>query len=335
MIDNLDIYFAIKQNSYPTVITELNSVGSNFDVQSVGEINMCLNAGVNPSKLSYGNTIKSIDNIKFAYQNNIQYYSSDDITDLIKLSDYSPGQNVYIRLDVGETTAVWPLSGKFGIPEDEVIKLLKAVKKLKLNVNIAGISFHVGSQCEDAQMWIKTLSTVLDIFKKAHKLGFDLNIINLGGGFPASYTSEIDIVQMFKTISKFITDNFGSDVKVFAEPGRFLVANAGVLVSRVIQVSERKHEKWVYVDAGIYHGLMEASQGINLPIEFLPNSPTTSRVQLAGPTCDSYDIIYKNISCPSGVKNGDFIQFKNAGQYTLSYGTKFNGIQEPSVFIIR
>lgn len=337
LMPNLKIFYAVKANSHPAVLSLLNTLGSNFDVQSKNEIDLCLSMGIDGSRLSFGNTIKTEKNIQYAKVVGVNYFVQDDISEIEKISKYAPNSNVYLRLDIGQTTALWPLSGKFGIPANEMIILLKKiVEKQITNINIVGVSFHVGSQCEDYSMWIKALKMVKEVFDAAEFLGFNLNTINLGGGLPTEYNMKINVPHMLKEISEFILATFNPQTQIFMEPGRFMVGDAGILVSKVILKSKRNNENWIYIDAGIYQGLMEQSQSINYTLKYdeYVESPRSTRVMLAGPTCDSYDIIYKNIEVPSGIKPGDKIYFLNAGQYTTGYNTGFNGLDGPKTIII-
>ena len=333
---NLEVYYAIKANPHPAVLSTLNMLGSNFDVQSKNEIDSCQTLGIPGSRLSFGNTIKTTNDIAYARAAGVNYFAQDDDAEINKILKVAPNQKIYIRLDIGQTTAVWPLSGKFGIPPEEIVALLSHFKDKPAKDHIVGISFHVGSQCQDYSMWIKQLRMTKEVFIRAEEYGYKLNLIDLGGGLPTEYDVPVNTDKILKEIQKYISENFSHSTRIFMEPGRFLVGNAGMLVTSVILRSKRNREHWVYIDAGIYHGLMEQSQGINYNLKFDDYVDTSSCTQmnLAGPTCDSYDIIYKNICLPPGIKIGDKIYFKNAGQYTTGYNTGFNGIQGPKTLII-
>ena len=330
-IPNVRIFYAMKANSHERIIDRLNKLGSSFDTASKGEIDQLLKVGIEPSKLSFGNTIKKESDIKFAYDAGINFFAVDSKMELEKIARNAPHSNVYFRLAMGETDSDWPLSLKFGTSTDDIKKLVVYANYLDLNP--IGVSFHVGSQCYDKYSWKEALMKVADIFWFARLQGIKMNTINLGGGMPIKYVRDIPTVEEIgEAINVSVEEyfNFMERPTLFIEPGRSMVGNAGILISRVILRSTKSMKDWVYLDAGVYHGLMETIEGLRykIVVDGKEDHPTQS-FTLAGPTCDSIDVIYNDVELPKDITLGDVVYFVNAGAYTTGYSTNFNGIEGP------
>ncbi len=330
-IPGVRIFYAVKANSHTRVLKKLHDLGSSFDVASRGEIEKLLNIGVPASKLSFGNTIKKEEDIKFASDRGVSFFAADAEMELEKIARNAPNSKVYFRIAMGGSDSDWPLSRKFGTNVDHVKDLVVYAKELCLNP--IGVSFHVGSQCYDKYSWKEALMKVADIFWFARLQGIRMNTINLGGGMPVNYVRDIPTVEEIgEVINESIEEyfNFMDRPTLFVEPGRSMVGDAGILVSRVILRSTKDMKDWVYLDAGVFHGLMETIEDLRytLVVDGKENTPCRS-FTLAGPTCDSVDIIYDEVSLPEDITLGDIVYFLNAGAYTVDYNTQFNGIEGP------
>ncbi len=328
------IYYAIKANPHEKIVTLLNKLGSYFDIASIYELDHILKLGVSPEKISYGNTIKKIRDIKYAYEKGVRLFVCDNETDLINLSKYAPGANVFFRLLTNGDGADWPLSRKFGAHPDLIYKLIK--KASKMDINPIGLSFHVGSQQRDIGQWDNAIAQSFSLFRSLKKNDIKLSLLNIGGGLPASYlqpTPEITIYanQIYNFLVDYFTESQIPDIII--EPGRGLVGDAGVIVSKVI-FTEKKAEynqyKWVYLDIGVFGGLIETlGESIKYPI-YIPNKnwTKTQEVILAGPTCDSMDILYEDFkyNFPEEIEPEDLVLFFATGAYTTTYSSVwFNG----------
>ena len=335
-IPGVRIFYAVKANSHLRVLKKLHELGSSFDVASRTEIEKLLSIGVPASNLSFGNTIKREEDIKFAKSVGVDLFAADAEMELEKIARNAPNAKVYLRIGMGGTDSDWPLSKKFGTNIDHVKDLVVYAKRLDLNP--VGVSFHVGSQCYDKYSWKEALMKVADIFWFARLQGIRMNIINLGGGMPIKYIRDIPTVEEIgEVINESIEEffNFMDRPVLFIEPGRSMVGDAGVLVSRVILRSTKDMRDWVYLDAGVFHGLMETIEDLRYEIVVDGKENVVCKsFTLAGPTCDSVDVIYDEVDLPENITLGDIVYFLNAGAYTVDYNTKFNGIEGPYMCFI-
>jgi ornithine decarboxylase len=254
------VHYALKANPGKPVIELLRDLGSNFDIASIYELDKVLVAGVHPDRISYGNTIKKAAHIKYAYDKGIRLFATDSKADLQSIAENAPGSKIFVRILVeGGETAEWPLSRKFGCHPDMAIDLLVQAKLLGLIPY--GISFHVGSQQKDIAVWDAALSKVKYMFDWMRlEEGVILKMINMGGGFPANYISEVNPIQVYaEEILRYLSDDHGDEVpEIILEPGRSLVGESGVLVSEVVLISRKSRtdlKRWIYVDVGLFQGL--------------------------------------------------------------------------------
>ena len=336
------VYYAVKANPDEAIIRCLDDLGAQFDIASVFELKKLLELGIDASRMSYGNTIKKSADIAYAYQQGIRMFASDCESDIKKLAKFAPGSRVYIRvLTEGSETADWPLSRKFGCQADMAIELILLARELGLEPY--GISFHVGSQQRDIGSWDAAIAKVRFIFDRLAKSDIRLQMINMGGGMPANYGNRHHDIQAYgNAIRRFLDEDFGDrELKVLIEPGRSLVAEAGVLVSEVIQVSRKSQEsldRWVYLDVGLFGGMIEAvGEAIQYPMACDRESSDWDDVIIAGPTCDSMDILYEDhrYSLPVDLQEGDKLYWLSTGAYTTSYSSiEFNGFPPLKSYVI-
>lgn len=330
------VFYALKANPGAPVVNLLRELGSNFDIASIFELNRVLECGVEPDRISYGNTIKKAAHIKYAYDKGVRLFATDSKADLQNIAEQAPGSKIFVRILVeGGETAEWPLSRKFGCHPDMAIDLLVQAKNLGLVPY--GISFHVGSQQKDIAVWDAALSKVKYMFDwMKFEEDVSLKMINMGGGFPANYISEVNPIQIYaEEILRYLHDDHGDDLpEIILEPGRSLVGESGVLVSEVVLISRKSRtdlNRWVYLDVGLFQGLIETlGEAIKYPI-YTPKMDEKIQegtVVLAGPTCDSADIMYENshYQLPLNLAVGDRLYWLTTGAYTNSYSSvEFNG----------
>jgi ornithine decarboxylase len=333
------IHYPVKANPAAEVIALLHQLGSNFDIASIYEMDKILSLGVPPEKILYGNTIKKASDIEYAYGKGIRLYTTDCISDIEKISTYAPGSGVFIRILVqGGETADWPLTRKFGCHPMGAVSLLE--KALKLGLKPYGISFHVGSQQRAVWQWNEALTSVANIFALAAKQGINLDMIDMGGGFPANYINKTHSIKDYATeINRYLREHFGSHIpRIILEPGRSLVGNAGILVTEIITISKKSRSdshRWVFLDAGKFNGLIETmDEGTKYPVVMAEENEKkrVGEVILAGPTCDSVDIMYEKAryKLPLSARSGQRLYWLSTGAYTSSYASvEFNGF--PSI----
>ena len=327
------IYYAVKANPAVEIIDLLKDKGSNFDIASIYELDKVLNQGVGPERMSYGNTIKKARDIRYFYEKGVRLFATDSEADLRNIAKAAPGSKIYVRiLTEGSNSADWPLSRKFGCNPDMALDLLILAKQLGLVPY--GISFHVGSQQRDIDVWDAAIAKVKVIFERLKEEDdITLQMINMGGGFPANYIAKTNDLETYaEEITRFLKEDFGDDLpEIILEPGRSLIANAGILVSEVVLVARKSRtavERWVYTDVGKFSGLIETmDEAIKYPI-WTEKKGEMEEVVIAGPTCDSADIMYENYKygLPLNLASGDRLYWLSTGAYTTSYSAvEFNG----------
>ncbi len=337
------IHYAIKANPNEKVIEILDKRGSNFDIATIYELDQLLMAGISPDRISYGNTIKKEEDIEYAYKKGIRMFATDSKSDLEKISKKAPGSRVFFRILTESSGADWPLSRKFGSHPDVIYKLILDTKKLGLIPY--GISFHVGSQQRDIGQWDNAIAQCKYLFDAVREKGIELKMINIGGGFPAKYLKPThDIKTYSEEIIRFLKDDFGENLpEIFLEPGRYMVGECGVIVTQIIMISRKarlNQYKWVYIDIGKFGGLIETiDESIKYPIftEEPEIEKKRKEIILAGPTCDSMDILYENYkySLPESIKEKDKLYILSAGAYTQTYcSIYFNGFPPLVTYIL-
>lgn len=332
-IKRSEIFYAVKANSTKRIVERLVKLGSSFDVASVGELDLVLELGADISKVSFGNTIKKVKDIKYAYEKGVKIFVADEFVEIDKIAANAPGVKLFVRIEMSDSDSDWPLTKKFGTNVDKAAELLRYAKKMGLEP--FGVSFHVGSQCYDKYVWKSALLNVKDIFEHLKKDGINLKFINTGGGMPVKHLRDIPTVEEISQVINETVDEYFEDYEgliVAAEPGRSMVGNAGILCSKVILRSEKEKNDWIYIDAGVFHGLMETIQGFRYEVIVHGKEGKKQLFTLSGPTCDSVDTIYDEIYLPEDTTMDDIVIFINAGAYTTGYLTTFNGILPPKVY---
>ncbi len=336
------VYYAVKANPAVEIIDLLRDKGSSFDIASIYELDKVMSRGVGPERISYGNTIKKSRDIRYFFEKGVRMFATDSEADLRNIAKAAPGAKVYVRiLTEGSTTADWPLSRKFGCQTDMAMDLLILARQLGLEPY--GISFHVGSQQRDISVWDAAIAKVKVIFERLKEEdGIELKMINMGGGFPANYITRTNSLETYaEEIIRFLKEDFGDELpEIILEPGRSLIANAGILVSEVVLVARKSRtavERWVYVDVGKFSGLIETmDESIKFPI-YAEKKGEVEEVVIAGPTCDSADIMYENYKygLPLNLAIGDRLYWLSTGAYTTSYSAvEFNGFPPLKAYYI-
>ncbi len=338
------IYYAVKANPAPEILSVLNEEGIAFDVASPAEIDLCLAHGVEPERISYGNTIKKASDIAYAYKHGVRIFTFDSDAELEKLARHAPGSKVVCRILVPNRGAEWPLTRKFGCEPEMARDLLLAAVEQGLVPH--GISFHVGSQQTNPEAWESAVAQSAELFRELEAKGVTLELLNLGGGLPARYRDPVAAVDAYgRAVMHSMTRHFGNYLPaMMVEPGRYMVADAGVLESEVVLISRKSYDdpmRWVYLDIGRFGGLAETEgEAIRYPIRAgsmghaddnaasAEESRATGPVILAGPTCDSADILYEksDYDMPLDLEVGDKVRIYATGAYTTTYASVgFNG----------
>lgn len=330
-IRNSKVFYAVKANPDKEVLHFLNSFGIGFEIASEGELQILASLGVEPERIITSNPIKTLKFLEQAVSYGIKYYAYDSVAEVEKLSRHAPGCNVYVRLSVPNEGSEWPLSKKFGVEPEEAGELLLSAQERGLNP--VGITFHVGSQCNNVYNWNTAIEKAKDLWEVAEQNGIRFSMLNIGGGYPIHYTkSVVDIETIEKKIDRAIAKKFPKDVDIFIEPGRAVVGDAGIFVATVIGKARRGDENWLYIDVGVFNGLMESIGGIKY--EYVVGSRNDpERWTIAGPSCDSFDVIDRGVLLPEP-EIGNRILILSSGAYTVSYASEFNGFSIPKTILI-
>jgi ornithine decarboxylase len=332
------IHYAMKASSEPEVLHTVLNAGGSFEVASVYELAMLRRIGVCADKIIYGTPVKPAEHIRAFFEYGVDRFVFDSTQELEKIAVCAPGSRAFVRARVDDSTSVFKFSEKFGADLDDVAPLLHLSKRLGLVPY--GISFHVGSQASDPKAWANAIDRIRPCIQELAEGGIYIEMLNLGGGFPCRYASARSVPHLSE-IAQHTLERIRSlpyQPALLLEPGRALVAEAGILVASVIGRVERKRSTWLFLDAGVYNALYEAVafQGsTRYSIEVLKGRDADERLfSLAGPTGDSPDVIMRDVSLPANLDVGDRIAFRHAGAYSLAVASEFNGFPRPAVYFL-
>ncbi|MCL5022841.1 MAG: type III PLP-dependent enzyme [Nitrospirae bacterium] len=330
-IRNSRVFYAVKAHPDVEVLKLLNSLGVGFEIASEGELQILASLGVAPERIITSNPVKTFKFLDRAVPYGISYYAFDSAVEVDKLVRYAPGCNVYVRLSVPNEGSEWPLSKKFGVELDEAAELLLLAKRKGLNP--VGVTFHVGSQCNNVYNWSTALEKAKELREIAEQNGISFSVLNIGGGYPIHYTKNVvDVETIEKKIDRALAKKFPKDLEVFIEPGRAVVGDAGVFVATVIGKARRGDENWLYIDVGVFNGLMESIGGIKY-VYVVGSRNEPERWTIAGPSCDSFDVIDREVTLREP-EVGNRILILSSGAYTISYASEFNGFSIPKTILI-
>ena len=328
------VYYAVKANPAAPILDRLVGLGSSFDAASWEEVEACLAAGAAPARISFGNTVKKESAIRAAHEAGVTMFAFDSEPELKKLARSAPGARVYCRILVQNDGAEWPLSRKFGCEAAMAKELM--LKAAEWGLDPYGISFHVGSQQTTTGAYAAAIARVAMIFTDLRDAGLNLRMVNLGGGYPVRYRQEVPEIDDFAAaIMGAMAEHFGNALpEIVVEPGRFLVAEAGVVESEVVLVSRKAADdpvRWVYLDIGRFGGLAETEgEAIRYAFRTPHDGDVDGPVTIAGPTCDSTDTLYEksNYRLPLALDSGDRVQLLSTGAYVTTYASqRFNGFR--------
>ena len=333
-------FYAVKCNSAPPLLRSMLRLGTGFEIASLGELDMLQAVGVDPTQVLYSNTVKPASHIAGAAAAGVWRFAVDSEGELDKVARTAPGSAVYVRVRVDDSGSVFPLSRKFGAEAHHARALLQYARTLGLQPY--GITFHVGSQCAATSAWVQAIAGAGRLMRQLQSDGITLEMLDIGGGFPARYDAEVPCIEQIGTVVERALDELlpYRPAQVVAEPGRHLVAESAVMVASVLGREERAGEEWLYLDVGAYNGLMETLQTVGqwrFPLwtsradhSAVPHVPFT----VTGPSCDSADTMFFGAQLPVTMTEGDRLFIASAGAYTLSYASNFNGFPPPLPYFV-
>jgi len=338
MLPRVQPYYAVKCCNEPKILEALVALGTNFDCASRGEIDQVMKLGVAPSRILFANPAKSVAHIRYAREVGVDTMTFDNEIELLKIKEHHPNARMILRILADDPTAVCNLGIKFGCAPRDTHALLQAAKSL--NVNVVGVSFHVGSGCTNAEAFHDAVAAAYRVFVDAASLGFHFTVLDVGGGFPGHDSSRISFKDITTVLNAAFDRYFpaGSGIDIIAEPGRYYVASAGtlavnVVAKRIIKRDDSDTTIMYYVNDGVYGAfncIMYDHASVT-PVALREPSESVAALPSSfwGPTCDGLDCIVKAIDFPEA-HIGDWIIFEDMGAYTLAAGSCFNGFQRPS-----
>jgi ornithine decarboxylase len=335
------IFYAVKANPAPEVLSLLAGLGSSFDCASVQEVEMAIAAGATADRISFGNTIKKERDIARAFQFGVRLFAADAFAEVEKIGRAAPGAKVFCRILCDGEGAEWPLSRKFGCEPRMAVSVLDHARAVGLVP--WGVSFHVGSQQTNPEAWDSALREASRIFHEMRERGVELGMVNLGGGFPTRYLRDVPAAEAYgAAIFGALRRHFGNRIpETIIEPGRGMVGSAGTVKAEVVLVSRKSEEdslRWVYLDIGKFGGLAETmEEAIRYPIRTPRDGGAVAPCVIAGPTCDSADVLYEKTpyDLPLSLTVGDEVLIEGTGAYTTTYSSvAFNGFPPLETYII-
>ena len=339
-LPRIQAYYAVKANSDPAIVKTLYDAGASFDVASLPEFMVvyeCIKDMPDKQrqdwiwdKIIYANPIKADGTLQALnqYKPLVTYDNHEEIR---KIKKHAPDAGVALRLKVPNTGAMVELSSKFGAAPGEAVDLILAAHEQGLVIE--GLSFHVGSQTTNFQNYVQAINLAANIFKEARDRGYTkMNLLDIGGGFPAPYDATVKpFRELAKILNRELDRLFPKDVQILAEPGRFLVATAGVAISTIIGKAVRDGKLCYYIDDGVYHTF---SGVIFDHCQYHFNSFKKGATQVCsvfGPTCDALDVVSMTEELPAELKLGDVLYSENIGAYSHASATHFNGFPPAKV----
>ncbi len=321
-------HYAVKANPDRRVLKVLVQEGAGFEIASTAELDLLLGVGVPAAEVFYSNPMKSRDSIAYAAAKGVEWFVVDSTDELRRVHSIKPDAKQYLRLATPNIGSDWPLSGKFGAGVSDAREIVTLAAKL--GVDLAWVTFHVGSQCRNPENWRVALEKARTLFDAMLRAGLRPRLLNIGGGFPVRHVRPIPSIETIGAVVNEGLKAFPEDVQVIAEPGRYLVSDAGYFVCRVLGTATRAGKRWMHWDAGLFGGVIESSEGLRYRVRTERSGPDVAWT-VGGPTCDSVDIVMRDEPLPSDLQEGDFVYIQNAGAYTTAYASQFNGFPLPEV----
>lgn len=327
------LFYAVKANPIVEIIEIIKDIGGGFEISSIEEFCLVMDLNISLDKIFYSTPVKKKSEISYFCKQGIDLFVFDNEAEIEKIAQCAPKSQVMLRIQTKGKNSLINLSFKFGAEPKDASHLLERAKEMGLYPR--GLCFHVGSQCFCPQSYIDAMKLCHEIFKVADSRGIHLDLLNIGGGFPIGYRKQVPDIDIFcKPINEALKHYFYSNnVEVVAEPGRFICADAFTLVAKVIGKSIRNNKPWYYMDDGLYGSFSGRvyDKGDYLILTEKDGYKTPS--VLAGPTCDSFDVIYKDYDLPN-LNIDDLILVPGMGAYTIASASTFNGFKRAKIIVV-
>jgi ornithine decarboxylase len=324
-------HYAVKANPHPAVLRTLMAEGTGFEIASLAELELLLSLGVRSDDILYSNPIRGRHQIEHAARHGLRWFVVDCAQEVAKFVGLDRQTSLYLRIEAPNDGSDWPLTGKFGVAMDEVGAVI--AEAVRLGLRIEGVTFHVGSQCRNPDNWRVGIQRARRVFDLLTAAGMRPRLLDVSGGFPVQLTKPIPSIETIGAVFEQELKAFDRDLRVVAEPGRYLVADAGCFVTHVIGTANRSGRRWLYLDSGVFGGLVEMTDGLRFHLQTDRGGPLVPW-HVAGPTCDSVDVCLRDELLPADLVAGDRVYVVNAGAYTTAYASQFNGFPLPEVIVL-
>jgi ornithine decarboxylase len=321
-------HYAVKANPDRRILKVLVQEGAGFEIASVAELDLLQSLGANAAEVFYSNPMRSREADAYAASRGVRWFVIDSVDELRRMHAVDPAARLYLRIATPNIGSDWPLSGKFGAGAAETREIIATAAKL--GADLAGVTFHAGSQCRNPENWRVGIEKSRAVFDAMIKAGLRPRMLDIGGGFPVRHVKPIPSIEVIGDVVNEALRVFPDDTEVVAEPGRYLVSDAGYFVCRVLGTATRSGKRWMHWDAGLFGGIIETTEGLKYKVRTDRSGPDVPW-NVAGPTCDSVDVVMRDEALPSDLQEGDFIYIRNAGAYTTAYASGFNGFPLPEV----
>lgn len=321
-LPGVTLHFALKPLPHPAVVATLAAEGASFDLATNGEVEIVRRAGIAPQRCIHTHPIKRDGDIRTALSFGVRTFVADNPDEIRKFVSHRQRASLLIRVAFRSPDATCDLSRKFGCEPDAVASLVKLA--VDLGIDIAGLSFHVGSQTLTPAMHVEAIRICGDLMRQASQSGRPFGTIDIGGGFPADYIARAMPIEEFCAPIRAALGELPHRVRVIAEPGRYIAAPAAIAVSSVMGRAQRDGQWWYYLDDGLYGCYSgQLYDHASFPVDALRPGGERLKSVLAGPTCDSIDVIAENIALPL-LDIGDVVVARSMGAYTWACATEFN-----------
>ncbi len=332
-LPGVDLHYALKPLPHAAVVQCLNREGAFFDLATTGEVELVKAQGIAPERCIHTHPIKRESDIRDALRFGVTTFVADNPEEVRKFAKFKKRAELLIRVSFRSPSAVVDLSKKFGCEPGAVLDLIRLARTL--GVRVRGLSFHVGSQAGDSSKYVEAINACTNLMGEALLAGLPgLDILDIGGGFPVTYQEEMTPIAEFCAPIRAALAHVPAHVRIIAEPGRFISAPAGTAVSTVMGKAKRDGRWWYYLDDGVYGSYSgQMFDHAKYPVDSLRTEGPRFPSVLAGPTCDSIDVIDDNIMLPE-LEVGDLVVGRVMGAYTWASATDFNFFRRAKVVVM-
>ena len=331
-----ELYFPVKCCPIPVVLQTAFAMGCGFEYASLAEVEMVRRLDLHRRPAIFGAPARPTADVAAAAELGVEMFVVDSIDEAAKVAALPGEVAAMIRLEVESSDTTMPLSTKFGVSSSGNRELARACADMGLPV--VGHIFHVGSQTRSARPWARALDAVADARAVAEAAGHEIQLVDISGGFPVPYRGSpvASIYEIADVVQSSLERNGLADLRLIAEPGRFLVAGAGVMHTTVLATSRDGDHSRAVLDVGVFNGLYEVLDGVGYDFHVAghgPHEPNMGLWQLAGPSCDGSDVLASERALPDDLAEGDLVVVPDAGAYAESYASDFCGLEVPQVVI--